>query len=255
MVKTALAVILSVLMLPGAVGCNSGVEESTITTPVITTPQIPPTTTPEATPTETTVPTIVIPQELWDKWEAENAPAPDDSKPTEILNLYLASGHTVKTDNYVRIDPRNSSQFDLNSSPKDAAEYQSWKQELAEYFKGYDISGVVDNYIEINRKHELLTAKSNKAYGDYIDYNDMFTTYLHDEYQSEVWDVMFHKVNLPGYRGNRSLSMPGYDPVTNLVLIEDGFVNGPTSGAGYIILLEYTNGVFTEVGRMMTWIS
>jgi hypothetical protein len=251
MINKVFLVVLSVLVLFGAAGCNGEVKESTITTPVITTPQIPPTTT-DPTPAKAKVISMDIPQELWDKWEAENAPVSDNSIEAKILQLYVTRGGPKE--NYGCVIPKSGGPY--ASSPSTIKpEMLVPPQRLVSAFSGRDITRVYASYIKANNAHEFLTAKSSKVTGYYIDYNNAAHNYLLEKYGMDFWGVLLHAAKLPGFTCYITLSMPGFDPETGLVLIEEGSAWGMTSGLGIIILYVYGNGVFTEIGRAPTWVS
>jgi hypothetical protein len=259
MVKRALFVILSVLMLLGAMGCNGGVKESTITTPVITTTQIPPATTPAPTPTRPALTKIEVPPEMWAKWETQNVPTANNTVENEIVELYLSQLSSQMTPgSFIVLNPVTRAAIFTKTESEEAK--QQRREETLKYFADYydsnhyDISAVYDRYIEVNQNPIVLTIKSSKADGYYIDYNNRLTEFLEGKYPGiEVYMRDF--VDFPGYGASFYISMPAYDPVTGYVLMEVDFVGGMTSGGGNLLLFKYENGKLVEIAAKNLWIS
>jgi Leucine-rich repeat (LRR) protein len=116
---------------------------------------------------------------------------------------------------------------------------------------GYDLSGLAERLIELNKEPAYLNIESSQEYGYIIDYDSKYTSYFYD--LDDGWYKLRKENPLAGTIDQ--LSIPAYDPDTGLVIVMRGWQADWTAGGGNLILYKYENGRLIELYRDEIWVS
>jgi len=123
---------------------------------------------------------------------------------------------------------------------------------------GYNISGLYDQLLEINRNPTLLPIKSSFNEGFFIDYD-----YLFEQFTAQIGPDLFtpgedkwkvERIISPHYSGSITISLPVYDPATGYVLLYSGYTGGGLYGSGGLYLMEYKDGNLTKLAYIETYV-
>lgn len=169
----------------------------------------------------------------------------------EIIRLVLESPR--KDGKYNVIAPDTS--FDkMEKEDSDSIEQtRNYLRENLE-IEGYDITPLVDVFIEINRTSTRLTIPSDTANGYFIDYEYEYTPYL--EPDGEGWEAL--EAKNPDIKSLVTISMPAYDPDGQMALVyfESLFpAFGATEGTGGVCAYKYEPGKLIMQDDVLVWMT
>jgi len=109
--------------------------------------------------------------------------------------------------------------------------------------QGFEAGDLLEKLYDINNKETRLTIKSEPEKGYLIDYDLKFRTYLNDGFQKLFKDH-------PNAGCFISVSIPVYDSVSKIVLIEKHILCAP-GPAGVIDAYKYEDGKLIKIGWIM----
>lgn len=129
------------------------------------------------------------------------------------------------------------------------------KDYILNYFKtqGYDFSDLLNQLIERNQNHPMLTIRSSREQGYYIDYRDVFSVFFNYVPFSDSWDKMYEFY--PDAHGIYTVSIPAYDPVTGYVLVYMAGGIHSLASSGWLTAFQYKDGKLTKITSHVLWIS
>lgn len=117
--------------------------------------------------------------------------------------------------------------------------------------EGCDVSALIDRLIERNKKSVRLTLKSSPEKGYAVDYEGKYKRYF--EKDGGGWEK-WYKEN-PRAHGLTEVSLPVYDPKSDIVLVYVGTQGHWLAGSGFVIAYRYEDSKLVELCRVMMWIS
>ena len=188
------------------------------------------------------------------------APVPAEVLEDETLNAILRLvfsrsleealrlRESKENDGYVVVDPETT--LGLLDEPGDL-EHVKEQLELMLEGEGCDVGALVDRFVEQNRKPYRLLIESSPEDGYVIDYDGEYTRYFGKGL--DAWDK-FYKNN-PGARGCTHVSVPAYDPKSQVVLVYVGTQTQWLAGVGYIAAFRYEDGQLRPLACPRFWVS
>lgn len=167
---------------------------------------------------------------------------------TAILSEVLR--HPDTNGNFTVVAPMTTLSTLIGDDPEDLEQSKKYVIDNLKV-EGKHVADLFKRLIDKNKTPVRLELPSSPKDGYLIDYDGKFDKYFIDD--GGGWDH-WYKEN-PKAMGWTRVSLPAYDPKTNLVLIYKGTQSHWLAGAGHLILYKYQNGKLRELGRLMLWIS
>jgi hypothetical protein len=117
--------------------------------------------------------------------------------------------------------------------------------------KGYDVSVLFDELFKINSGNQTMDIPSSISDGYLIDYKHKFKTYFGPD--KDGWEN-FRATN-PKANAYIVISLPVYDPATQVVLVYFSAASGWMEAGGDFRAYKYNGTKLEEIGRANIWIS
>ena len=111
--------------------------------------------------------------------------------------------------------------------------------------------GLVEEFLEKNKKPSRLSLKSNLSKGYVIDYDRKFRRYF--EKDGGGWEE-WYKEN-PNAHGMTWVSLPVFDKKSGIVLVYKGSQSNWRAGGGFLIVYKYKDGKLEFIKSHMIWVS
>jgi hypothetical protein len=123
--------------------------------------------------------------------------------------------------------------------------------EIESEFKkqGYDFSSLLKIFHERNTKEIRMNIPSSQSEGYVIDYEDIMSNYD----LPLGWTKL--REDYPNLQCIITISVPVYDPRSNIFLVYLGWVGNGLFGSGDIYAFRVINGKLMEIARVGLWIS
>ena len=151
----------------------------------------------------------------------------------------------VKGEKYTVVRPQTK--FNIIQPDNERREYIKKKLKI----EGYDITFILDELFEKNKKSVPLDIQTKLPKGYKIDFENKFNKYFEKEGGS--WTKL-HEEN-PNVFGLTNVSRPAYDKKNGIVLIYIDILTGGLSGYGMIFAYKYDENKLTLLGKLGLWVA
>lgn len=164
----------------------------------------------------------------------------------KILRLLLTSGNPGR---YSIIVPEMSYRY--------FSKYFSYNYSIESFRiqqfqeKGYDITDLVGIFCDRNIEPVMMDIESSREHGYVIDYDGKYRSYM----KEPMFGFEKLQAENPGAGGFLEISVPAYDPRTNMILVYEGAWSHFLMGGGDLVLYEYKNGSLIKLCSVTVWIS